>query len=91
MDKNKMFETRILNDWDHTDNFGIKRCFKVSLTGYYDDKERRIVIDNDLITSPLIDKCEDSYLYETIFNRMKFELKETIKFKQEILKLEGKE
>lgn len=82
MDKNKMFETRATNDWYHTDNFGIKRYFKVSLTGYYNDKERRIVIDNDLITSPSIDKCEDSYLYETIFNRMKFELEETIKVKK---------
>ena len=82
MDKNKIFETKTSSDWDHTDSFGTKRNFKVSLTGYYDDKERRIVIEEDLITSPLINKHEDSYLYETIFNRMKFELKETIKLKQ---------
>ncbi|MGP4973295.1 hypothetical protein ACTXIP_06530 [Psychrobacter alimentarius] len=85
MDKNKMFETRITNNWDHTDNFGIKRYFKVLLTGYYDDKERKIVIDNNLITSPSIDKYEDSYLYETIFNRMKFELEEIIKVKKKTI------
>ncbi|MCG3882636.1 hypothetical protein [Psychrobacter sp. Ps3] len=89
MNNNKTLETRILHDWSYTNSLMIKSDFKVSLSGYYDDKEKRVIIDEDLVASPSIDKHEDSYLYETIFNRMKFELKETIKIKQKILDQEA--
>lgn len=91
MNNNKTLETKISQDWSYTDSLMRTGSFEVSLSGYYDNKEKRIIIDNDLVTLPSIDKNKYSYLYGTIFNRMKFELKETIKFKQEILKLEGKE
>ena len=89
MNSNKTLETKISQDWSYRDSLMRTTFFEVSLSGYYDDKKRRIVVDEKLITLPSLNKHENIYLYETILNRMKFELKETIKFKQEIIKLES--
>lgn len=89
MNSNKTLETKISQDWSYRDSLMRTTFFEVSLSGYYDDKKRRIIVDEKLITLPSLNKHENIYLYETILNRMKFELKETIKFKQEIIKLES--